>query len=166
MKPILIVLLIGEYRNNPDERIRNILAVVLSLSYAASSGNEKMIRTALLASSLLALAAPAAAEDLIITDTALKGVSFERLVNSPTLPRQCLGDPLVLRNGASRAVSIDLYEAQTDVAFPFGRLAPGASKPIQLSRPARIVAVNAGSGEAIAYVEVVACAKTQGIDAR
>ena len=121
-----------------------------------------MFRTALIASSLIALAAPAAAEDLVITDAALKGTSYERLVASPTLPRQCLGEPLALRNRAARSVSIDLYEAQTDIAFPFGRLAPGASKPILLSRPARIVAVNAVSGAAIAYVEIVACPRTPG----
>lgn len=93
----------------------------------------------------------------MITNASLKGSTYERLTSEPTLPRQCLGGELAIRNASSRSVSIDLYEAQTDVAFPFGRLAPGASKPISLTRPARVMALNAVSGEALAYVEVVAC---------
>lgn len=116
-----------------------------------------MVRPILFAAAVLAGAVPAAARDVVITDAALKGRSYESLVASPTALRRCLGAPLAVRNGASRAVAIDLYEAQTDVGFPIGRLAPGASRPLDLTRPARIVILDAASGKAIAYVEVMAC---------
>ena len=97
---------------------------------------------------------------LSITSGAVAG-AFDYDALSARNERACMDAGIQLVNDTSSAVSVDLFEAQTDVAFPFGRLAAGSTKSVPMTRPARIVVVDAQTGHALALVSVEDCRRVR-----
>lgn len=91
-----------------------------------------------------------------ITQDAVKG-AFDYDSLSARDERACMSEGISLINTTTSPVTLDLYEAQTDVAFPFGRIAPGAARDVPMTRAARIVVVDAATGHALALVSVEDC---------
>lgn len=105
----------------------------------------------------IASAGPANPHRISITRDAVKG-AFDYDSLSAQGDRACMVDGIVLVNATDAPVSLDLYEAQTDVAFPFGSIAPGGTRDVPMSRAARIVVVDAATGHPLALVSVEDCA--------
>jgi hypothetical protein len=104
----------------------------------------------------LAAAGAGTSHRVRITREAVGGAfDYEKL--SARRDRACMAEGIVLENATAAPVSIDLYEAQTDVGFPFGRLAPGQLRDVPLTRAARIIVVDAVTGNALALVSVEDC---------
>lgn len=98
---------------------------------------------------------------LVITDGRLKGRQTYEEISAAPSPDFCVNEPIKIRNAAGRSVSIDLYEAQSDVGFPMGAIPRGSSKETTLTRPARIVALDARTGKPLLYFTARECHETR-----
>jgi hypothetical protein len=126
------------------------------------TGNEKVMRIHLLGLIALSTATTVAAKQtpsLVIDDTAVAGAhTYESLSGARDVRTFCVGQAIPIRNASRRSVGLELYEAQTDVGFPFGPIPAGRSKVAHVDAPARVVVVHAGTGHPVLYFVVRRCA--------